>query len=258
MKIIKKVVEIGNGAAVYVPKEYRNQQVLVILPESIEEIKKTAINKLSIYLPNIIGIYFVGSYARSEQTPKSDIDILVITENLNKRIKDEPYDIILVSADVLKKQIEENALPIIPMLKEAKVILNSGFISELRNSKLTGKNLRFHIETSKSALNVIEEAIKISEKQKEKMSDNIVYSLILRLREAYIVECLIKNKLWSNKKLIELIREISGREEAYYGYTRAKNNENDRKKLKIQEAKKIYEYIKSKIKWQERWAGKRK
>jgi len=257
MKIIKKVVEIGNGAAVYIPKEYRNQQVLVILPESIDEIKKTAINKLSSYLPNIIGIYFVGSYARGEQKPRSDIDILVITENLNKRIKDEPYDILLISADVLKKQIEENALPLIPMLKEAKAIINSSFINELRNSKLTRKNLRFHIETSKSALKVIEEAIKLSEEQKERISDNIVYSLVLRLREGYIVECLIKNKLWSNKEFIKLIKEISGSEEAYYGYIRAKNNENARKELKIQEAKNIYEYIKKKIKEQEKWAGKR-
>ena len=32
--------------------------------------------------------------------------------------------------------------------------------------------------------------------------------IVLRLREVYIVDCLIKNRKWSNKELVKIIREM--------------------------------------------------
>ncbi|MBS3099997.1 nucleotidyltransferase domain-containing protein [Candidatus Pacearchaeota archaeon] len=256
MKLIKQVVELGNGAAVYIPKEYKGQEVVIILPEGIENIKKNVINKLAEFMPKIVGIYLVGSYARKEQTEKSDIDVLVITEDINKKISEGEYEIMFVSRNAVEKQIEENALPIIPMLREAEVVINPMLIKEIRNSELTYKNIGFHINTTKSALKTIKEAIGLC--RQSNCSDALAYSLALRFREAYIVECLIKDKMWSNKEFISLLKNISGSPKAYYGYLRVKNKEKELKELKIEEANKLYQYLEKKIKEQEKWALKRK
>ena len=156
----------------------------------------------------------------------------------------------------VEKQIEENALPIIPMLREAEVVINPMLIKEIRNSELTYKNIGFHINTTKSALKTIKEAIGLC--RQSNCSDALAYSLALRFREAYIVECLIKDKMWSNKEFISLLKNISGSPKAYYGYLRVKNKEKELKELKIEEANKLYQYLEKKIKEQEKWALKRK
>ena len=40
MRLVKKAVDIGNGAAVYVPKEYSGREIILLLPEGIQEIKQ--------------------------------------------------------------------------------------------------------------------------------------------------------------------------------------------------------------------------
>ena len=87
MKILKEVVSIGNGAAVYVPKEYSGREVLITLPEGIDEIKNRILRSLIEWMPNIIGVYLFGSYARKEEDMLSDIDILVVTQEKNEQIK---------------------------------------------------------------------------------------------------------------------------------------------------------------------------
>lgn len=257
MQVVKRVVGIGNGAAVYVPKEYLNKEVVVVFPLEIEGIKKEIIDKVSMFMDEIIGIYLVGSYAREEQGATSDIDVLVITKSLNKRVKGGKYEMAFVSIDVIERQLKENAIPIVPMLKEAKTVMNSWLIEKFKNVKLNKKNLKFHIETTKSALKVIKNAVEIAKLKKEKVSDNVAYSLILRMREAYIVDCLIKNRKWSKKEFLELVRKIAGSVGAYESYERIKNEEKEQKNLKLEEAEKIYNYIKKEIEKQEKWAGKR-
>ena len=175
MQIIKKAVEIGNGAAVYVPREYANREVVITLPEGIEEIKKRILEKVFAFMPDILGIYLVGSYARGEETRESDVDVLVITRGINKRIKEEEYDILFISLEVIKKQLKENALPLLPMLKEAKVIINPELTEKLKEAKLNYHNLRYHIETTKTAMNVVKADIELERELQEKnMSDNLV------------------------------------------------------------------------------------
>ena len=44
MKIVKKAVQIGNGAAVYVPKEYSGREVVVLVSEGVDELKERVLN----------------------------------------------------------------------------------------------------------------------------------------------------------------------------------------------------------------------
>jgi predicted nucleotidyltransferase len=250
MEIIKNVAKWGNGAGILLPREWLGNQVKIILIDRTMEIKKEVLSILNEYLEDILGIYIVGSYARGEQEERSDVDVLAITNKTNNRIKSGKYDINLIDKKSVENHLEKNILPLLPMIKEAKVVVNSDLIEKYKNTKLTRENIKFHIETTKSALNAIKEVMKITEID-EKISDNIAYSLILRLREVYIFDCLIKNKKWSKKEFLMLLKKISGSEEAYLGYLRAKDKKKIQENLNLEEAEKIYSYISEKIKKQE-------
>ncbi len=248
-KITKQIVRVGNSAGVLLPREWLNGTARVELIKKQINIKADIFDILEKYLDRVEGIYLVGSYARGEETKESDIDILVVTEGINKRIEKNRYNIILISRAELEKQIENNAIPIIPMLKEAKSIINPHLLIEYKSAKLTKKNLKFHIQTTKSALEIIKKFIDLKD---ENVSDNIMYSLILRLRETYIIECLQNNEIHTKHKFFELIKKISGSEEAYYAYKRAKEKPSKLAKVKLESARKIYEYVYNKIREQEK------
>ena len=107
-------------------------------------------------------IYLTGSYERGEETETSDVDVLVITNKKSNKIKKGKYDILLITKDEVKIAIENNALPIIPMLKEAKIIINENLLENYIKLPLTKKNLRWHIETTKSSIKIIEDLIELS------------------------------------------------------------------------------------------------
>lgn len=253
MEIVKDVKEWGNSAGVLLPKEWKGKEVKVILIDRSSEIKKEVFDILSDYLEDIMGIYLVGSYARSESKKRSDIDLLVITNKTNKRIEKSKYDFILISKENIEQKLKKNILPLLPMLKEAKPLLNAKLIEKYKKTELTKRNLKFHIETTKSAMKMNKAAINLNKELSVSCSDTTAYSLVLRLREIYIVNCLMKNKIWNNKRFIKLLKEISGSLTAYRGYLRVKDNEKTEKELSIKEAEKIHDYITEKIKEQEKW-----
>ncbi len=253
-ELIKPIIKVGNSAGVILPKNWINGKARIELIEKPIDIKKDILEILESYLEDIEGIYLVGSYARNEQTKKSDVDVLVITNKISEKIVKGKYDLILVPKEKIELSLKKNILPILPMLKEAKPLFNGSLIKEYQKTKLTKDNLNPHIELTKSALNVNKEIIKLDEETNSYLSDVVAYSLILRLRGTYMVDCLIKNKTPRKKELLNLIKKTSGSLKAYEGYLRAKNNEKNKNELQIEEAKKLYEYICKKIKEQEKWA----
>lgn len=248
MELIKNTIRVGNSAGVLLPKEFLNTQVKIVLqPLNIEKDVLDILIDEKI-LKNVLGCYLIGSYARKEQTINSDIDILVITDKINKKIEKGKYEITCISKEEVERQLEENILPILPMIKEAKTIINEDLINGYINSPLTKKNLKWHIETTKSAMNVVKEYIKLAEEKGGMVNDAASYSLILRLRTLYIIDCLKKDKLWRNEEFLDLIKKISGSLIAYERYIDSKNNNSKKSKLPAEEAEKLMDYINKKIK----------
>ena len=208
-------------------------------------------------MPSIISLALVGSYARKEENQKSDVDILGITTSLNKKIQHGKYEITLISEENLKKELENNIIPLLPMLIEAKPLLNKKLIETYSSTKINSKNLKWHIETTKSALGFSEKAIEIAEESKENVSDNIIYSLILRLREAYIIDSIIDKKKFSNSGLKALIKSLSDSYSPYESYQRAKKEPSKLKKVDSTQSRKILKYLLSRIEAQEKWIEKR-
>ncbi|MBI2574385.1 nucleotidyltransferase domain-containing protein, partial [Candidatus Woesearchaeota archaeon] len=79
-QIVKTVVRSGNGGAVWVPKSWLGEEVVIVRPEKPRlGLKERIMKMLEPHLKDIVSAGIYGSYARNEQTKDSDIDVLVIT-----------------------------------------------------------------------------------------------------------------------------------------------------------------------------------
>lgn len=258
MEIVKTAIRVGNSAGVLLPKKWLNTKVRVILePLDLEKEILEILAEKGI-LKKILGIYVVGSHARNEQTSESDIDILVLTTDLNEKITRGRYDIMCISQKEVQRQLKENALPLLAMVREAKTILNENLLKEYKKTPLTLKNSEWHIETTKSAMDVVKEYIKLAEETGERISDSAAYSLILRLRTLYIINCIRKNKQLSTREFLKSIKEISGSLDAYDRYLNVKKKGVLNYKLKIEEAIKLRNYINREIGEIEKWLKEKK
>ena len=248
--IIRTVKGSGNGGHIITPKEWVNGIVEVKLINNPSNIEKDLLEILKQNLSSIVGIYLSGSYARKDQTSESDIDVLVITDKLNKKIINGKYEILLISEEEIKKTLKENIIPLLPMLMEANPIINFSLLQKLKDTKITKKNLTSCLSHIKSSMKINKGLIDLNESY---LGDSIAYSLILGLRSVYIINNLINHNSWNNTDLKQLIKKISGSLTSYEGYLRVKGNKKKEKELPIEEARKLYEYIIKNIEEQEKW-----
>ncbi len=248
---IKKAVRAGNSSAVILPRAWLNKEIRVeLVKKSNEMILIDVIEILNKYinLEDIIGIYLTGSYARGEEEQKSDIDILVITDDIDREmISDGIYNVFVISSELLKQKLKSDILPVGQMIKEAKALINSGYLESIE-IKATKENVKWYINTTEDKLKIIKKAINnYRKKNKKHISDLVAYTMILRIRTLYIIKNLIKNKIYSKKEFIRLIRKISGSMNAYNGYLAVKNDEEDKYRTEIGEAERLYNYLKDKL-----------
>jgi hypothetical protein len=244
---IKKAIKAGNSSAVILPRAWLNKEVRIELIRKTPEIilKETLeILEKNIPLESIIGIYLVGSYARQEEDENSDIDLLVITDNIDRKmIEDGIYNILIVSYQLLHQKLEQDLFPVGQMLKEAKSLLNSNYIRDL-DIKITKKNVKWYLDTTKEKLRAIKEYLDDAKKENEKhIGDRVAYTLVLRIRTLEIIKKIAQNRNYSKKEFIVLIKKISGGTNAYEGYLIVKNNLKEGNKMTIAESEKLYEYL---------------
>ena len=245
---IKKAIKAGNSSAVILPRAWLDKEV------RIELIKKTPgvilndvleILKKNISLESVIGIYLTGSYARGEEEEKSDIDLLIITDDIDKKmIQEGMYNVLIVSYQLLYQKLEQDLFPVGQMLKEAKPLLNSDYIKDLE-IKVTKKNVKWYLDTTKDKLEVIKEYIDDANgKNKKYLGDRIAYTLVLRIRTLEIIKKLVQNKNYSKKEFVKLIKTISNGTNAYERYLIIKNHLKEGEKLSVNETERLYEYLK--------------
>jgi len=244
---IKKTIKAGNSSAVLLPRAWLNQEVRVeLVKKNPKIILSEVISILENYIEieDIIGIYLTGSYARQEQDGESDIDILVITNKIDRKIINEGiYSILIISSELLNQKLKSNLFPIGQMLKEAKPLLNSEYLNSIK-IKVTKENIKWYLNTTEDKLRIIEKIISISHKRNKKfINDKIGYTLILRIRTLYIIDKLIKNENYSKNDFIKLIKNISNGTNAYERYMAIKNNQKEQDGIRIEEAEMLYNYL---------------
>lgn len=252
-ELVKNVNSWGNSAGILLPKEWLGQQVKITLIDRTLEIKKEIFVILEDYLDDVIGIYIVGSYARGEEEEDSDIDILVITNKLEKEIFSGKYNISLSPFEKLKKTILVQPELVLPRIREAKTILNSEILKEFETKLSTKSFKRFYDET-RDMINVSENFIRIDEEKGEKLSSHsVVYSLLLRMRGLYFIKTLLENKKYKKKEFEKWVLNKLNRDEfdfAYRIYRMEKEDKSTKEiKISIDVGKKLIDFLKKEIEY---------
>ena len=238
-EIIKQAFKLGNSAGVLLPVDWKNKKVLIkLIDKSISQEIFEILDEENL-LKSTIGIFLAGSYARGEETESSDIDILIVTDTIDRQIKRGKYEVIFISKSKFEKSLISN-LYIISLINEAKAILNDDFLKQNKN-KIGKISTKKHLGEIKSITKINEKSIEIDEEMGQNVSDETLYSIVLRLREVYLIECLKYGKNPAMKKFINLIKKISG-EESYNAYIKmgGKDDKRVRKFLRAVMAKRLH------------------
>lgn len=247
---IKKAIKAGNSSAVILPRAWLNREVRIELVEKTPEMilrDVLDISKKYLLPEKIFGIYLVGSYARNEKGKDSDIDILIISEDVDKEIVDEGvYSILIVSLKLLKWKLENNLLPLGPMINEALPLINSVYLDIMKKDlSVTRKNVKWYIDTTKEKLDTIKEVI---EHAKKTVDNRTAYTIVLRIRTLKLIQRLYHGKNYSKDELIRLLIKISGSNNAYESYLAIKDNVKKKDLTKKDEAGKLCKYLEKDLK----------
>jgi predicted nucleotidyltransferase len=258
MKQIRTVQEIGNGAHIYLPRELVGKQVEIkIVEKTPYEILLGVMNFLYNKLSHIQGIYLCGSHAKGEQTIESDIDILVITDDKikSKNQKIEVYDIVFATLDEIKTTLKENPLMIYPLIRGCKPLINAELIQELKKPDIKKSNTKWFIETTESALKLNKKLLEYEDSN----TNEIVYSLIMRLRGLYILETMINQKLYTKRGFLKFIQTEKLNKETinkmYSTYSSIRDDKKLNKKLELGQVENLFEFSEEYLKKiQSKWA----
>ena len=221
----KIVQKFGNSGHVVLPKDYVGKKIRFIAEtKTFEEIKSEILEILKPYLENVLGVYLYGSYARNEQTIDSDIDILVITSAKFKIIdKINGYSIISITIKELENVLDANSILLLPILKEAKAIINLSLLEKYKEYKFTKKNTILFIADTSRILEFNKKGLELDFEV-----GSLVYSLMLRIRGLLMIKLLLNNKLYSKSYLFNFLENNNLSkdkvEELYKIYSNERNN----------------------------------
>ena len=247
MELTKNVMKWGNSAGILLPKEWLGNQVKIILINRTLEIKKEVLSILEPYLEDILGIYLVGSYARGEQEEDSDIDIIVISSKTKKEIISGKYHISISPLEGINKTINSYPELIIPRMREAKVILNPQLLEEIKEHKLTKKSFKNFVEDTRSMIKIDKEFIALDELNGENLESNsIIYSMMLRLRGIFLINCILKQKQYSKKDFKKWVLNVLDEEEfenAYAAYKAIRDKKQEKIVISLTTAKKLQGFL---------------
>lgn len=209
-QIRRRVARSGNGGAVWVPKDWLGEEIIVTRVEtpklSLEE------ELISVLLPNlkdISGIFLYGSYARKEETKDSDIDILVIAKNKFKIKNTKKFDIESIEIKKIKDVVQKNPF-VYSIIREAKPIINSSLLDELKQNKKNFKEfIKWFKETTRDSIKSTKELIELDSIESNYLTSySVIYSLILRLRGIFLINSVLANKEFSNYSFKKFITEF--------------------------------------------------
>lgn len=234
-QLIRKVSQIGNGAHIFVPKEWMNEDILIVrtIKQNIEE---KILEILNLHLEDISAIFLYGSYARNEQTANSDIDILVISDKKFKIEKKDNFEIIILEEDKIKDAIKINPVLIYSILNEARPIINSSLLEKLKEKyQPKTEDFKEMIRDTKRLIKINGEFLDLEEK-KYTESNAEAYSLILRLRGIFIINMLLSKKEYNKKLFDKWIKrnvQLEDYNTIYTAYLSAKRETKEKSKILV-------------------------
>ena len=253
-QIRKKVARSGNGGAVWVPKDWLGEEIIVTRIETPKlSLEEELINILLPYLKDTCGIFLYGSYARKEETKNSDIDVLVIAKNKIKIDNTKKFDINFIEIKKIKEAIQKNPF-VYAIINEAKPIINSDLLDELKQNKKNFKDfIRWFKETTHDSIKITNEFIDLDKMESNYLvSYNVIYSLILRLKGIFLIKSVLENKEFSNLSFKRFITQFISESEFRKLYEIYRDIKDDKKlgdlKIEISLIKKLFEVLQQEVK----------
>ncbi len=254
-QVVKKVMVSGGSGSVYVPKDWIGQRVIV-RPLSI---KDNILQLVSPYMEKVMGIYLYGSYARGEETPESDIDVLLVTDGKIELSTENGFDIEVVEYERIKELVSEDPVGYHSMVKEAVPIMNGVLLNELRGIKPNEMGIKTYYESTISALSIVGEFLDRKDLSREDFP-SILYSLILRLRGLYLIRCNLQGRRYSNAKFEDFVVGKGILQSRYRGIYATYRAVRDNKKMpkyyvSRKDVELLYEIVSKELKWQSERRG---
>jgi len=253
-QLVKRATAFGNGSVVFTPKAWRGREVIVILPKKSLSVEESALQLIQPSLKNIVGVFFAGSYARNEMEKDSDVDLIIATDRKIKIKEKENFHVQYIELEQLKNSLKENPIEFYPMLLEAKSLINEKLLQELKGIEIDFKKFNWFLETTESALKVVKELIEMEKIEGKKFSESTasVYSLILRLRGIYLIECILRKKPYSNKSFREFIKKKSGIKEKivsqiYEVYRKERDEKKAKALISLEELEKLFGFVQEQL-----------
>lgn len=215
------------------PKEYVGKRIRFIAePKTFEDIKSEIMEILKPYLEDILGIYLYGSYARNEQTIDSDVDILVITNTKLKIIdKIDNYSVTSVTTEAIENILKTNAVLILPILKEAKTIINPVLLNKYKERKFTVGNVKSFVDSCKKILELNKKGLELDFE-----IGSMIYSLMLRIRGLLMIKFISNNLPYSKAQLSNYLGQNGLTQEKIPELYRIYSNERNGHKIKKSES----------------------
>ena len=198
MTITKVVKKYGNSGGVYLPVDWIGGKVKIELVEQPIDPKKDLLENLP--LEHIVSVILYGSYARDEITDGSDMDVIIVTDGTAIKIPQqirERYDIQVKDVANLKNLVEHDPIVYKVVKDESFALFNHKFLEELKQINPTAsRSTKFRLDMAESSMNIV----------KGFMAEgadpiDLVYPLILRLKEALFIECFLTNKQYTTALL---------------------------------------------------------
>jgi len=247
-QLVRVVKLFGNGAHIFVPKEWAGEEIQVIKPQK-KTLKEKIIGVLEPHLESIIGAYLYGSYARSEQDEDSDIDLIIITDKKIK-IKEEGFEIICLEQKDITLAIKLEPLLLYSLFSEARPIINAKLLNELKveyTPKLS--NFLEFFEDCNRVMTINKEFLD-SEEGIYVSGDATTYSLVLRLRGLFIIQSLLSRKGYTHEdfkqRLAKKLPEIDVIS-IYQAYRDSKNEKKRHRKIKVKDLRLLLEFLKNEL-----------
>lgn len=228
----KRVVPFGNGSIVYTPKTWIGKKAFVLIEEQPQDIEKAVFEALKSLLPELEGIFLFGSHARNEATENSDIDVLAISTKKMSLPKTQKFEFVVKTKDELLSGLKsDHNLFLHQALSEAKPLLNRQLLEELRKTK-TMPDFSVFFNDTLSAFQNIESLLQNDKKtgQKYCTAHACIYSLVLRVRTMFLIQCFLKKQAFSGKKFFEFLGKKGFSQKTLNSFFEAYRAEKDDKK----------------------------
>jgi predicted nucleotidyltransferase len=241
-RIIKKVTGIGNGAHIFAPKEWINEDVIIVrLPK--KNAREEILKLLSPNLDKIIAVFLYGSYARNEQNSDSDIDVFILSSE-KFSISSKEIEAIIVPEDKIEKAIKLNPILFYSMLQEAKPVINSSYLDRLKKEKIKFNYFKDFLSETKKLIQLNKSEIELIQDDKFSSLD-IIYSLILRLRGIFLINLIYSKKNYSKNKFKEFLEKNSkiDYEKIYEIYCSIKDNRKTEAEVPLEQMKSLLAFL---------------